>query len=43
MLHTAARRSPAIGPWLEWLEQQLAAHQPAKPAPLAQITATAGR
>jgi len=24
MIRTAARRAPAIGPWLEWLEQQLA-------------------
>jgi hydrogenase nickel incorporation protein HypB len=42
MLHTAARRSPAIGPWLAWLERQLADHRPTKPAPLALITAMAG-
>jgi hydrogenase nickel incorporation protein HypB len=42
MLRTAARRSPAIGPWLDWLEQQLAEHQPAKPALPLRITAAAG-
>ena len=24
MIHTAARRAPALGPWLSWLKQQLA-------------------
>jgi hypothetical protein len=42
MLRTAARRSPAIGPWLQWLEQQLAQHRPAQRAPPVQIAATAG-
>jgi hydrogenase nickel incorporation protein HypB len=42
MLRTAARRSPAIGPWLEWLEQQLTEHRLAKPAPPVQMTAMAG-
>ena len=38
MIRTAARRSPALGPWLDWLEQELARPRvltPAPPRPLA--------
>jgi hydrogenase nickel incorporation protein HypB len=31
MVHTASRRAPTIGPWLAWLEQQLASRRPVLP------------
>ena len=31
MIHTAARRSPAIGPWISWLERELAAKRSSRP------------
>jgi hydrogenase nickel incorporation protein HypB len=33
MIHTAARRIPAIGPWLDWLEQEMAAWRPVARSP----------
>jgi hydrogenase nickel incorporation protein HypB len=33
MIHTAARRAPAIGSWLEWLEARLAEHRTERPRP----------
>jgi hydrogenase nickel incorporation protein HypB len=42
MIRTAARRTPAIGPWLDWLEQQLAARRCAPPDLPVQMTASAG-
>jgi len=27
LIRTAARRAPAVGPWLDWLEQELCAHR----------------
>jgi hydrogenase nickel incorporation protein HypB len=33
MIRTAARRTPAIGPWLDWLEQELAAWRPVARSP----------
>ena len=29
MIHAAARRTPALGPWLDWLERELQAWRPA--------------
>ncbi len=44
MIHTAARREPSIGPWLEWLETELAAPRPIVVQPLRRTTAaTAAR
>jgi hydrogenase nickel incorporation protein HypB len=42
MIHTAARRIPAIGPWLTWLEQELAAWRPAAPSSRPLMRAAAG-
>src|SRR5450631_4610274 len=42
MIHTAARRTPAIGPWLDWLEQELAAWRPVMWTPRSQIGAAVG-
>jgi hydrogenase nickel incorporation protein HypB len=42
MIRTAARRTPAIGPWLDWLEQQLAARRCAPPGLPVQMPASAG-
>jgi hydrogenase nickel incorporation protein HypB len=39
MIHTAARRVPAIGPWLDWLEQELAAWRPVARHPRSMIAA----
>ena len=41
MIRTAARRAPAIGPWLEWLEQQLAERRAVASEPCAQMVAPA--
>ena len=40
MIHTAARRVPALGPWLEWLERELSEHRVAHPAALSRIAST---
>ena len=42
MIHTAARRVPALGPWLDWLEQQLAWPRAAAPGLPAQMAAPVG-
>ena len=42
MIHTAARRAPALGPWLDWLEQQLAWPRAAAPGLPAQMAAPVG-
>ncbi|MGA2777488.1 MAG: hydrogenase nickel incorporation protein HypB [Steroidobacteraceae bacterium] len=42
MIQTAARRAPALGPWLNWLEQQLGAWRPVAQAPRSMIAARAG-
>ena len=34
MIRTAARRAPALAPWLEWLEAELAAPRALRPQPL---------
>jgi len=34
MIRTAARRAPALAPWLEWLEAELAAPRALRPPPL---------
>jgi hydrogenase nickel incorporation protein HypB len=39
MIRTAARRTPAIGPWLEWLEQELTAWRPVARRPPSHIAA----
>jgi hydrogenase nickel incorporation protein HypB len=41
MIRTAARRAPAIGPWLEWLEWQLAGRRAVAPGACAQMVAPA--
>jgi hydrogenase nickel incorporation protein HypB len=40
MIHTAARRVPALGPWLEWLERELSEHRVAQSAALPRIAPT---
>ncbi len=42
MIHTAARRTPAIGPWLDWLEQTLKAWRPAPQGARSMIAAAVG-
>ena len=42
MISTAARRAPAIDPWVDWLEQQLAARRSVTAAPLAPMAARLG-
>jgi hydrogenase nickel incorporation protein HypB len=42
MIRTAARRAPAIGTWLEWLERQLAERRPVASGPFPQMVAAAG-
>jgi hydrogenase nickel incorporation protein HypB len=42
MIRTAARRAPAIGPWLKWLEHELAAWRPVAPSPRSKISAALG-
>ena len=42
MIHTAARRVPALGPWLDWLEQQLAWPRAVAPGLPAQMAAPVG-
>ena len=39
MIRTASRRTPAIGPWLNWLEQQLTAWRPVALRPRSKIAA----
>lgn len=41
MIRTAARRNPAIGAWLDWLEHQLAAWRPVAQNPLSRIAVAA--
>jgi hydrogenase nickel incorporation protein HypB len=41
MIHTAARRTPALGPWLDWLERELCAWRPVA-RPRSMIAAAAG-
>jgi hydrogenase nickel incorporation protein HypB len=33
MIRTAARRAPALGPWFDWLEHELAVRRPAEQTP----------
>ena len=40
MIQTAARRTPALVPWLEWLEHELAARRPAARTRLVHSSAT---
>jgi hydrogenase nickel incorporation protein HypB len=40
MIHTAARRVLALGPWLEWLERELSEHRVAQPAALLRAAPT---
>jgi hydrogenase nickel incorporation protein HypB len=42
MIRTAARRAPAIGPWLDWLERELAAWRPVARRPRPGIAAMVG-
>src|SRR3984957_12571643 len=42
MIRTAARRVPNIAPWLDWLEEQLAAWRPVGHRPRSMISAAAG-
>ena len=42
MIHTAARRAPALGPWLDWLELQLSAWRPVAHGTRSMIAAPAG-
>jgi hydrogenase nickel incorporation protein HypB len=42
MIRTAARRVPALGPWLDWLEQQLVGRRAVAPGLPAQMAAPAG-
>jgi hydrogenase nickel incorporation protein HypB len=42
MIRTAARRAPAIGPWLDWLERELSAWRPMAQSPPSMIAARAG-
>jgi hydrogenase nickel incorporation protein HypB len=42
MISTAARRAPALGPWLDWLEQQLTVRRLGKSALGAPIDARVG-
>jgi hypothetical protein len=37
MIRTAARRIPSIGPWLDWLEQELTAWRPIAQRPRLKI------
>jgi len=41
MIRTAARRAPSLGPWLEWLESELAAPRALAPQPLLRAPVTA--
>ena len=43
MIRTAARRTPAIGPWLDWLEQELVPARAAVRAKLAAADRRSGR
>jgi len=40
MVRTAARRAPLLGPWLAWLERELAARRPAAHTEFSGISAT---
>jgi hydrogenase nickel incorporation protein HypB len=42
MILTAARRIPAINPWLDWLEQELAAWRPMPQRPRSRLAAAVG-
>jgi len=39
MIHTAARRAPEIGPWLDWLERELTRWRPLAQSPRSMIAA----
>lgn len=41
MIRTASRRAPSIGPWLDWLETEIARHRAARPAPVSAPDAVA--
>jgi hydrogenase nickel incorporation protein HypB len=41
MIRTAARRIPAIGSWLDWLEQELAAWRPVAQSPRSRLAVAA--
>jgi len=42
MIRTATRRAPQIGPWLDWLEDELDRRRPATRAPAVESAAAAG-
>jgi hydrogenase nickel incorporation protein HypB len=42
IIRTAARRTPAIGPWLDWLEEKLNAWRPVVQSPRSMIAAAVG-
>jgi hydrogenase nickel incorporation protein HypB len=42
MIHTAARRTPALKPWLDWLEGELRAWRPVARSPRSMMSARAG-
>ena len=42
MIRTAARRTPALGPWLEWLEQELTAWRPVAASPRSMVASAVG-
>jgi hydrogenase nickel incorporation protein HypB len=42
MIHSAARRRPALGPWLDWLERELCAFRPVARGMRSMIASAAG-
>ena len=42
MIRTAARRTPALGPWLDWLERELAAWRPVAASPRSMLASAVG-
>src|ERR1700678_591924 len=42
MIHSAARRAPVLGPWLDWLERELCAFRPVAHGTRSLIAAPAG-
>jgi hydrogenase nickel incorporation protein HypB len=42
MIRTAARRAPELGPWLDWLEHELAVRRPAARSPPPRTAAVVG-
>jgi hydrogenase nickel incorporation protein HypB len=42
MIHSAARRAPALGPWLEWLERELCGFRPVARGMHSMVASAAG-